>query len=241
MARLQSLIRAIYPAQCVACDAATSDDFGLCGPCWRETDFIDGTICDVCGTSVPGEEDGFIVQCDDCLRTARPWHRGRAVFAYRGVGRRLVLSLKHGDRTDLAQPAARWMVRKARDLIEPNSVLVPVPLHWVRLVRRRYNQSAVLSNVMGQLLETDVCPDALLRPKPTRPLDRHSKAERFASLQGAIQMNPKRQQDIIGRPVLLVDDVMTSGATLAACADVCLAAGAARVDVVTLARVAKDA
>ena len=163
------------------------------------------------------------------------------MLAYTGVGCKLVLSLKHGDRTDLAQPVARWMVRKAEPLIQPDSVLVPVPLHWVRLLHRRHNQAAILANIMGKRMQATVCSDALIRSRATKPLEGHSRDARFRALTDAVQFNPKRQQLISGRPVILIDDVMTSDVTLAACADACLAAGVIRVDVVTLARVIKDA
>ena len=113
-------------------------------------------------------------------------------MGYSGVGRKLVLALKHGDRTDLAQPAARGMVRKAQEVAAPNSLIVP--LHRFRLLRRRYNQAAVLANIMGARMLLSVCPDAFLRPKATRPLDRHSKADRFAALQDAISLNTKHHQ-----------------------------------------------
>ncbi len=239
--RLQSVIRAIYPAQCVACDAQTEAEFGLCGPCWRETKFIGGLVCDTCGTPLPGEDRGEIVQCDDCMTIARPWDRGRAALIYTGIGRRLVLGLKHGDRTDLARPAAMWMTRVARPLLQDDTVLVPVPLHWVRLARRRYNQAALLVHALGKALERPVCADALLRPKKTQPLEGHNRDARFAALSGAIAPNPKRTDIVNGRSVLLVDDVMTSGATLAASAEAARAAGATNVSIVTLARVVKDA
>lgn len=239
--RLQSVIRAIYPAQCVACDALTEADFGLCGPCWRDTRFIGGLVCDSCGAPLPGDDPGTPVQCDDCMTIARPWERGRAALVYTGVGRRLVLALKHGDRTDLAPPLARWMAQVARPLVQPDCVIVPVPLHWVRLARRRYNQAALLAHQLGRLLDKPVCPDALLRPKKTKPLEGHNRDARFAALGGAIIPNPKRRDNISGKPVLLVDDVMTSGATLAAAAGAISAAGAAHVSIVTLARVVKDA
>ncbi len=239
--RLQSVIRAIYPAQCVACDAQTEAEFGLCGPCWRETQFIGGLVCDSCGTPLPGEDQGEVIQCDDCMTIARPWDRGRAALVYTGIGRRLVLRLKHGDRTDLARPASLWMARIARPLLQDDTVLVPVPLHWVRLARRRYNQAALLANGLGRVLERPVCADALLRPKKTKPLEGHSRDARFAALADAIVPNPRRVPIIKGKSVLLVDDVMTSGATLAASAEAVKAAGAANMSIVTLARVVKDA
>ncbi len=239
--RLQSVIRAIYPPQCVACDAQTDDDFGLCSECWRETQFIGGLICDTCGTPLPGEDQGEVVRCDDCMTIARPWDHGRAVLAYTGVGRKLVLSFKHGDRTDLAPPAARWMARKMLDYAGTDPILVPVPLHWARLIRRRYNQSALLAQEMAKVLDWPACVDALLRPKKTNALEGHSRDARFAQLSGAIVANPKRVDRIAGRSVILVDDVMTSGATLAASTEAAKAAGATNVSIVTLARVVKDA
>ena len=239
--RMQSIIKAIYPAQCVACDTLTEVENGLCGACWRETQFIDGTICDTCGVPLPGDNDGHRLQCDDCMAIARPWDRGRAVLVYAGIGRKMVLGLKHGDRTDLAQPAGIWMARLARSLIRPDTVIVPVPLHWVRLLRRRYNQSALLAQSLGRQMEKPVCVDALLRPRRTASLEGHSRDARFAVLSGSISVNAKRMAQIRGKPILLVDDVMTSGATLAACSEALLDAGAANVSMITLARVVKDA
>lgn len=238
--RLQSVIRAIYPAQCVACDSQTEDDYGLCSTCWRETQFIGGLICDSCGTPLPGEDRGDVVQCDDCMTIARPWDQGRAVLVYTGVGRRLVLGLKHGDRTDFARPAAAWMAQKISNLACLDTVLVPVPLHWMRLARRRYNQSALLAQEMAKVMNRPVCVDALLRPKKTKPLEGHSKDARFAALADAIVPNQKRVSQISGKSVILVDDVMTSGATLAASTEAARTAGATNVSIVTLARVVKD-
>jgi predicted amidophosphoribosyltransferase len=237
---LQAVLRAVYPPQCLTCEAQVGEDFALCPDCWRLTPFIAGLVCDRCGLPLPGADPGHAVHCDDCLRLARPWARGRAAVLYEGNGRKLVLALKHGDRLDLARPAARWMLRAAAALVEPGMLVAPVPLHWVRLFRRRYNQSALLSGALARAAGLDHCPDLLLRARATPTQDGRSREARFENLAGALRMHPRRAALAKGRPVLIVDDVMTSGATLAAAAEACLAAGALSVSVAVLARVAKD-
>lgn len=217
-----------------------TSDFALCPDCWRQTPFVSGLVCDLCGTPLPGADPGHAVQCDDCLRIARPWSRGRAAMLYADNARQMVLALKHGDRQDLAPPAARWLFRAAQPMLEPDMVVAPVPLHWLRLLRRRYNQSALLSGGLARLAGLAHCPDLLQRTHRTPTQDGRSRDARFANLQGAIRVHPRRAARLADRAVLLVDDVMTSGATLAAASEACLAAGAAHVAVVVLARVTKD-
>lgn len=241
--KLQTLLRLVYPPRCVACGQQVDSDFGLCGRCWRETPFIGDFCCDACG--VPLQSGGIdeTPLCDACLSEPRPWERGRAALLYDNMGRKLVLALKHGDRQDIVRPASLWMARVARPLVRPDMLVVPVPLHWTRLVRRRFNQSALLSGELARLLALDHVPDLLIRQRRTQSLDGKSRAARFGQLDGAMAVNPSRARTwrTEGRPMLLVDDVITSGATLAAATEACLAAGAARVDVVALARVQKDA
>lgn len=240
MELLQSAIRAVYPPQCVSCGAQTESDFGLCGPCWRETGFIGGLVCDHCGTPLPGESRGEQVLCDDCMRVARPWTKGRAVFSYRDTGRKLVLSLKHGDRTDLARALGDWMAQRSGPLLQDDTVIVPIPLHWTRLLTRRYNQAALLAARIARVVGRPLCPDALLRTRRTRALEGHSRDARFAALDGAIAAHPGRLAQIRGRHVLLIDDVMTSGATFAAGTEALRGAGARDVAVLALARVGKE-
>jgi ComF family protein len=216
-------------------------DFGLCGSCWRDTQFIGGVICDGCGTPLIGDDTDGALHCDDCIKIERAWQHGRAALLYKDNGRRIVLALKHGDRQDVVGPASKWMAAVARDIIKPKMLVVPVPLHWSRLLKRRFNQAALLAQGVAGQLDLAWCPDALQRLRRTRTLDGMGRDERFAHLQGVIKAHPRRRRRMIGRSVLLVDDVMTSGATLAAATEACLAGGAVDVSVLTLARVAKDA
>ncbi|MDJ0628467.1 MAG: double zinc ribbon domain-containing protein [Rhodobacter sp.] len=238
---MQSLLRLAFPPQCIGCGDLVEEEFSLCGTCWRQTPFITGLICDACGVPLPGEATAAPEHCDDCLSIARPWQRGRAALIYRDNGRRLVLALKHGDRLDLIRPMARWLTAVARPLLAPETVLVPVPVHYLRLVRRRYNQAAVLAQEIGRRSGNVTIPDLLVRTRRTKPQDGMSRGDRFANQSGAIAPGRSAAARLAGRPVMLVDDVMTSGATLAAAAEAAHAAGASQICVAVLARVAKDA
>lgn len=211
----------------------------LCPACWRGTPFLTGLTCDLCGASQIGEEPDQRVICDDCIALPRPWSVGRAALAYRDTGRRLVLSLKHGDRLDLAGPAADWMLRAGRDILVENPLLVPVPIAWSRLLKRRYNQAAELSWALAKRAECEVCVDALLRSRATPSQDGRSVEGRFANVEQAIQINPNRAAKVHGRHVVLIDDVMTSGATLSVCARALVNSGAEAVNTLVLARAEK--
>ena len=238
---MQSLLRLAFPPQCVSCGELVEKEFGLCGTCWRDTPFASGLVCDQCGVPLPGDQTDHAERCDDCMKIARPWARGRGALLYKDNARRMVLALKHGDRLDLAKPAAHWMTFAGGEIVHKDQVVVPVPAHRWRLFRRRYNQAAVLGHAVAKIAKLPIEPDLLRRTRRTRLQDGMSRDERFRNLNAAIAPGRRAQDRLAGRPVLLIDDVMTSGATLAAATEACHAAGAARVDILVLARVAKDA
>jgi ComF family protein len=237
---IQTALRAVYPSRCLTCGSVVDSDFGLCGGCWRDTSFIGGMVCDCCGVPLPGDSHDETAQCDDCILTPRPWSQGRAAMLYRDTGRKLVLALKHGDRQEIARPAARWMADAVRDCIEPDTLVVPIPLHWVRMIRRRYNQSALLARALAEHLDQECSLNLLERFRRTRSLDGQTRHERQKTVQGAIRVNAKMADLVKDRPILLVDDVMTSGATLSVATEVLQKAKSGPVRIVTLARVTKD-
>ena len=236
----QTAVSLIYPPRCLGCGGQVDSDFGLCGSCWGATPFIGGSICDCCGTPLPGDNQGDKLKCDECMITPRSWTSGRAALLYKDNARRLVLALKHGDRQEIAEPASRWMANAIQDLPLKDMLIAAIPLHWTRLLKRRYNQSALLAQGIARHTGLPVCPDLLQRPRRTQSMDGLTKEVRFTSVKGAIRVHPRRRHRIIGRPVLIVDDVMTSGATFSSATDACLAAGSGPVYVVSLARVTKD-
>jgi predicted amidophosphoribosyltransferase len=230
-----SLIDAVYPPRCLACTTATERAHGLCPACWADTHFIAGPVCGRCGVPLIGAEGADA--CETCTRHPPAWDRGAAALVYAGAGRRMVLGLKHGDRLDLVRPLAGWMAAAGRGLIADAEIVAPVPLHWTRLVRRRYNQSAELGRALARAAGRRFVPDLLTRRRATAPQDGGREA-RAANQAGAFALARRHAGAVAGRRVLLVDDVLTSGATLSGCAEVLKAGGAAGVDVLALARVA---
>ena len=234
---VQGALTLVYPHRCFLCDEPASEDFALCGDCWSETAFIGGLVCDLCGVELPGESDVREV-CDDCTALPRPWSIGRSVMRYDGAGRRFILKLKHGDRPDLARAAADWLARAGEPCLGDNPILVPVPVHWSRRITRRYNQAAELARWLSRVTGQECDTQALVRTQATPMLDGKTVTERFDTIAGLIE--PSRGHSFAGRHVCLVDDVMTSGATLSACANAALKGGAVTVSVLTLARVVKQ-
>jgi len=181
-----------------------------------------------------GEPEGL---CPTCRIHPPAFGEARAALRYDDQARRLILPLKHGDRVELAAVLAPMMARAGAALLQRADVLVPVPLHRQRLFERKYNQAAVLAFAVGRLSHRAVAPDALIRTRRTAPLDAKSPEERAQEVAGFFRLRPSRQAKLSGRSVLLIDDVMTSGATANACTAALRAAGAVAVDVLVAARV----
>ncbi len=222
----------------MACNAEVATQGMLCPDCFRQTGFITEPFCIRCGVPFASAALGGAERlCPGCRTSPPVFHCARAALRYDAHGRKLILPFKHADRIELAGVLAPHMARVGASLLLEAELLVPVPLHRWRLFHRRYNQAAVLAKAVGRIAGRRSVPDALVRQRPTVSMGEKSAAERAAELAGAFAVRPSRAAQVVGRRVLLIDDVMTSGATANACARVLLAAGAASVDVLVAARV----
>ena len=210
----------------------------LCGDCFGAQALIGEPCCVCCGAPFElawqHEEGGY---CPRCADSPPPFARARAALTYGDAARRLVLPFKHAGRVEMAAVLARLMAGSGRALTRDADVLVPVPIHRVRLFARRYNQAALLARRLGRITGRPVLLDGLIRVRDTATLGGKSAADRRAEVWDAFAVRADRVAALAGRRVLLIDDVMTSGATAHACAETLLAAGAAAVDVLVAARV----
>ena len=207
---------------------------GFSADAWSRIAFLDGPVCDGCGT--PFEYDPG-ARCAACLAKPRAFDAARAACLYDETSRDPILKLKHADRLDLAPMFARWLSRTARDLIDEADAIVPVPLHPLRLLRRRYNQAAEIARPLAALTGTPYLPDALVRRRATATQGGKSGSGRRRNVAGAFEVPPARVKQVAGLRILLIDDVRTPGATAEGCARALKAAGAARVDLAVVARV----
>ena len=227
-----------YPPTCIACPAFTQAHDLLCAQCWQSMPFIARPFCERLGVPLPVDYGGPLLSMR-AMADPPVFGHARSVALYDGVARELVHHLKYGDRLELVAPMARLMGQAGEHLLRDKPVLVPVPMHLWRFLWRRFNQSALVAAEIGRLSGCEVFFQALRRVRRTRPQPGLTKAERAQNLQGAFKVDGPEALFIRGRSVVLVDDVLTSGATANACARALLKAGAKSVDLLCFACVAR--
>ena len=227
----------LFPPTCLVCRAAVAQTDALCGACWGGMRFIERPFCDRLGTPFE-HEMGEGVLSAKAVDDPPVFARARAVVCFEeGPARRLVHRLKYSDRMELARPMGQWMARAGRDILAEADVLAPVPLHVTRLWRRQFNQAAALGRAVSQTCGKPMNLGLVERSRATRPQVGLTRAERAVNLQGAFRC--PETAEVKGRRIVLVDDVLTSGATANAAARALLKQGAKAVDVLVFARVAK--
>ncbi|MCI4677768.1 ComF family protein [Rhodoblastus acidophilus] len=234
----------LYPPACLACRRAVSEHGGLCPQCWSAMRFIERPFCERLGTPFAADfaaEAGGRTISPAAFADPPVFQRARVVARFEeGPARQLVHRLKYGDRDELAGPMGLWMARAGAELLSDADLLVPIPLHWTRLARRRFNQAAALAAAIEKVSAVPVETELLLRVKPTPPQVGLTRRLRAQNIQGAFVVPEERRIEVEGCRIVLVDDVMTSGATLNAAARILLRAGAKRVDALVFACVVRE-
>ena len=231
------LLDLFYPPSCMSCRSAVSAPHTLCSICWTQMRFIERPYCEKLGT--PFAQDlGPGLLSPEAMADPPVWSRARAVCAFdEGPARRLVYRFKYWDRMEVARPVGMWMARAGAEVLEQADLLIPIPLHRVRLAARRFNQAMALAQSVSLTCGVPADPFVLERVKPTPPQVGLSKLQRSVNLQGAFKVPDEARPRISGARLVLVDDVLTTGSTTNAAARALLRAGAANVDVLVFARV----
>ncbi|WP_439543758.1 ComF family protein [Hyphomicrobium sp.] len=227
----------VMPPVCLVCRTRIETHDALCAACWRQIDFIRPPLCDRLGLPLPFDIGGPMISAA-AAADPPPYHRARAVAAYTGSMQQLVHGLKFQDRHDVRRLLGRWLVDAGRELLAECEIVVPVPLARTRLLMRRFNQAAILAREVARVSGLRYEPMVLERTRATTSQIGLSRGERQRNVAGAFAVPKRRAEAVRGRRVLLIDDVVTTGSTVAACARALSRVGAAQVDVLALAIVA---
>lgn len=231
-------VDALLPPRCLGCGDTVENQGTLCSVCWSAMTWLGPPCCARCGFPFPYAAPADAL-CAACTRQPPAFDRARAVFRYDDASRRLVLGFKHADETHAAPAFGRWLVRAGGDLVADADLIAPVPLHRWRLLSRRFNQSALLARALAAGTGKRYAPDLLRRRRHTPQQARLSPPARRRNVRGAFVLSPRWTGPASGARVLLVDDVLTTGATVEECARALRRGGAAAVDILTLARVVR--
>ncbi len=235
---LSGSLQAVFPPGCLKCGDPLESPGNLCNICWPQLTFISEPCCELCGFPFEYSAASSLI-CGSCLRKAPSFARARAVLKYDEACRNMVLAFKHADQTRNAPAFAGWMYRAAPDMVAECDIICAAPLHPFRLLRRRYNQSALLALELARLSCRPALPDLLYRKRPTPSQGGLNATARRRNVDGVFAVTPKWLSRIENTRILLLDDVLTTGATVEASSKALLNAGAAKIDVLTLCRVVR--
>ncbi|NCP61932.1 MAG: ComF family protein [Alphaproteobacteria bacterium] len=243
---LKKILQFLLPARCLVCRDVIEEQGHICASCWGDLTFLSDAKCDRCG--IPFEvidlktQDGAgenALTCPSCLKDPPPFHRSVSSLLYDDKSKDLILRFKHGDATHMAPAFGQWLAKAGKDILERTDYLVPVPLHWKRLLKRQYNQAALLVNELEKVCRVPALLEGLERTSHTPTQGYLTKEERHTNVSGKFVV-PSKNKNIVNKKVItIVDDVYTSGATAKACAEALQQEGVSEINILTLARVAR--
>lgn len=234
----QKALDILFPPRCFSCTAIVGKMGGLCTTCWQAMDFSAPPYCAICSHPFP-YDTGEGALCGLCISTPPPYRKVHTVFHYNEKSKALIHQLKYADKTYMAPYFGQWMARASQASLTDADMLVPVPLHRFRLLRRHYNQAALLARTISRISGVPLYPRLLLRTRHTPSQAGLSSRKRRLNVRGVFKLHPRYATLVKDKHIVLVDDVMTTGATLTACTKALKKAGAREVTIVTLAKTMK--
>ena len=229
----------LFPPRCTLCAGDVDVAHSVCIDCFTKLNLIAPPECARCGSPF-AYDMGADAVCAECLQSPPPYNAARAAMQYDDASRKLITRLKYADKQDLVPTLAKQIWRSGAALCAQADYIIPVPLHPKRLRERKFNQSALLAYGLSDLCGVPVMADGLLRVENTPPQASLERAERLKNVKRAFRVNHKRAKLLRGASILLVDDVITTGATIHACSKALLGASAKAVYVLTIAKTVKD-
>lgn len=235
---LQRCLNFILPPRCLMCFERCQNQGSLCSTCWGKLNFITAPFCQRCGIPFEFQVEGALV-CASCLDHPPIFDQARSVAQYNEASKQILMGFKHGDMLHYSHILAQWMSASGQALLARTDLIIPVPLHPWRLMVRQYNQAAVLGNYISKLTGVNKCNNLLVRTRHTASQGHKSVKDRGKNVKSAFKLNPNYKGNIKGQSVLIIDDVLTTGATVNECAATLKQAGAGQVNVLTFARVMK--
>jgi ComF family protein len=232
----RAVIDIIVPPKCLSCRAPVTQGSSLCISCWQNLQFLETPVCDVMGTPFAYDQGAGALSAA-ALADPPPWDKARAAIVFDQHSKSLIHALKYKDHHEAALMMVRMMARVGRELLAEADLILPVPLHPTRLWKRRFNQAALLAKPLAQIAAKKYTPDVLVRSIATRQQVGLDQKARQKNVKKAFQVPESKLSELKDRNILLIDDVRTTGATFAACAEVLKKAGAGRVNVLSFALV----
>lgn len=234
---LKNLFDFILPKRCLLCGKVISSEDSLCADCFDQIKFITAPYCRHCGRPLVGHKDDVQgLCCVECLGRKSPFRLCRSAIEYDDYSKKIILDFKFADHLENRKLLARWLYMAGRDIFDLGAdLIIPVPLHFTRLIKRKYNQSAILANELALISHIDVDCRVLKKIRYTLPQVQCNGKQRVTNIKNAFDIS--KPEKIKGKRIILIDDVYTTGSTLKECAKVLLKAGAKSVDTLTVARV----
>ena len=226
----------LLPPRCLGCHQLIQDPLALCGQCWKSLSFLKSPQCFRCGFPFDFSENEDEHICAQCLKNPPPFDRGRSIVRYDDGSKHLLLKFKHGDHTEFAPLFTQWFLQTSQDFFEEIDLIIPVPLHPWRLLKRQYNQAALLARMLSFATHIPWSGEILVRKKSTVSQGHLSFKARHRNVKNAFFCSPEWKKRLSYSHCLLIDDVWTSGATIHACCETLLRSGSEKVSVLTIAR-----